>query len=391
MKDKAGVNIVREINASMILRLLSQKPRLSRYELSGLTGLSAPAVSNIADALIGSGYIRETGKGATKGGRPPLMLELDPEGGFVIGADIGSDDVVSVLADLRGNTVSTTVTQMTDDTNDLRTFALITGNISDTIKASGKAGSLIRGMGVGISGEIDSDSGTVIKASRLHWSNIPLGPVLRDSFHMPVFIEDNVRMLSYAEKMHGAGKDYDDIVCLRVGDDIGAGIMIKGLPYPGSSGSAGTDIGKMIMIVDGTERDLESLVSARAIMSRAAELSGRPDALPADVKGVAEAASAGDGICMQVMDETGKYIAAALANITACIDPELIIIGGGIANAGKVLFEPMEKYLSAYLSSYRSRPKILPALLGSEAFALGAASYVLNRIYAEPFRFKKPG
>ena len=124
-------------------------------------------------------------------------------------------------------------------------------------------------------------------------------------------------------------------------------------------------------------------------MKRASVLSECPDELPGDVKGIAEAASAGDRTCMQVMDETGRYIASALANITACIDPELIIIGGGIANAGEVLFAPIKKYLSIYLSSRKTCPEIVRAKLGSEAFALGAASYVLNNIYSEPFRFKK--
>ncbi|HHV96118.1 MAG TPA: hypothetical protein GXX37_06545 [Clostridiaceae bacterium] len=105
MKSKGSLDLIREINTSIILDLLKERALLSKYEISKISGLSAPTVSNIINDLISIRFVREVGMGESFGGRPPLLLELNLEGGFIIGVDIGSDNIKAIVVDILGNII----------------------------------------------------------------------------------------------------------------------------------------------------------------------------------------------------------------------------------------------------------------------------------------------
>lgn len=388
MKSKVNLNLVREINSSLLLDLLKQKGPMSKYDMSKITGLSAPAVANIICLLLEIGFVKETGIGESVGGRPPLLLELDMEGGFVVGVDIGSDNIAVVLVNFMGEIISKTTTPMDPDDGELQVFDKITATITETIKKSDRGRSKILGIGVGISGDVDTQKGIINHASRLNWTNVPLKSILENSFHIPAFIEENVRLLSFAEKWYGAGRNHDDLVCIRVGDDIGAGIIVDGTFYPGSSGRAGANIGEM-RVSDDEDGFLKNRVTSGAILRRMKELCIKDTLIPDNVRDIAIAASEGNSDCLRVMDETGRYLGIAIANILACLDPELVIIGGGIAQAGSVLIDPIKNYLDTFYGEFLKKTKVVQAQLGEEAFSIGAATFVLHRVFAAPREFKR--
>ena len=115
MKDKGSLNLIREINTSIILDILKEKAPLSKYDISKLTGLSAPTVSNIVNDLVKVGFVKETGVGESIGGRPPLLLDLNLEGGFIIGVDIGSDNIKAIVVDFLGNIIAKSEIQVNPD------------------------------------------------------------------------------------------------------------------------------------------------------------------------------------------------------------------------------------------------------------------------------------
>jgi predicted NBD/HSP70 family sugar kinase len=173
-----------------------------------------------------------------------------------------------------------------------------------------------------------------------------------------------------------------------VGDDIGAGIIVEGTFYPGSSGRAGANIGEM-RVSDDEDGFLKNKVTSGAIMRRMEKLCKKETFMPDNVRDIAIAASGGDTECLQVMDETGRYLGIAIANILACLDPELVIIGGGIAQAGSVLIDPIKNYLDTYHKELSKNTKVVQAKLGEEAFSIGAATFVLHRVFAAPREFKR--
>jgi len=425
MKDKGSLNLIREINTSIILDVLKEKAPLSKYDISKITGLSAPTVSNIISDLIKVGFVKETGMGESIGGRPPLLLDLNLEGGFIIGIDVGSDDIRAIVADFLGNIITKTEIQVTPGDSEFIIFDKITLAISDVIKKSKKDMSLFFGMGIGIAGEVDSHNGIIKHASRLKWSNVPLKSIIENSFHIPTYVDENVKLLTLAEQWHGSGSNYDNIVCIRVGDDIGAGIIIDGKLFSGSHDRAGVNIGHLIVKTDGPKCEcgnsgcLQSLISSNAIILRTEEMlrnyknstcinyvnldstNSKETANTGislleeylrkqnklSVEAIAKLAKEGDNISIQVMDEIGKYLAIAISNIANCLDPDVIIIGGGIAEAGEVLFAPLYKYLVTTIEFTNPLLKVVKSELGVNAFAMGAATAVLHQIFQSPGKF----
>ena len=404
MKAKGSLKLIREINSSIIIDLLKAKGPQSKYDISKSTGLSAPSVTNIVNDLIKIGIVKEVGMGESIGGRPPLLLDLNLQGGFIIGVDISSDDITAIVVDFVGNIVSKSILPMDVNDSEFIIFDKIISTISDSIERTGKDRSMFLGMGIGISGSVDSEKGIVLRASRLNWNNVPLKSILENSFHIPTFVDENVRLLSFAENWFGAGKDYKNIICIRVGDDIGAGIILDGELYSGSNGKAGVNIGHLIVNPDGNKCEcgasgcLQTLVSSNAIITRAKRylkednnsmLFTHFDNSTKDlsVKCIAEAAKAGDKVSLKVMDETCMYLAVAISNLVNCIDPELVIIGGGIAQSGEVLFTPLMKYIQNYIKSLNPMVKVIPSMLGSDAYAVGAAAIVLHLIFSNPKKF----
>jgi glucokinase-like ROK family protein len=404
MKSKGSLNIIREINSSIILDLLKKNAPLSKYEISKITGLSAPTVTNIVNDLTKIGFVKEVGMGESIGGRPPLLLDLNPEGGFIVGVDISSDDITSIVVDILGNIISKSVHTVDSNETDFVIFDKIIAIISDSVQKSGKDWSLIFGMGIGVSGDVDSSKGIINYATRLNWSNVPLKSIIENSFHIPTYVDENVRLLSAAENWFGAGKDFKNIICIRVGDDIGAGVILDGKLYSGSGGKAGVNISHMIVQPDGdicvcgNRGCLQTVVSSQAIVERTKKLLKKKsnsllskyknnESNELTVKIIAEAAKAGDEVSLKAMDETGKYLAVAISNLASCIDPELVIIGGGIAQSGNVLFNPLQRYVQKYVKPINPLLKVVPSMLGSDAYAIGAATVVLHKIFSSPKRF----
>ena len=347
MKSKGSLKLIREINSSIIIDLLKANGPQSKYDISKSTGLSAPSVTNIVSDLIKIGIVKEVGMGESIGGRPPLLLDINLEGGFTIGVDIGSDDITSIAVDFGGNIVSKCISPTDVNDSEFVIFDKIFSTISDTIKQTGKDQSMFLGIGLGISGDVDSKKGMILRASRLNWNNVPLKSILENSLHIPTYVDENVRLLSFAENWFGAGKNYKNIICIRIGDDIGAGIILNGELYSGSNGKAGVNIGHLIVKPDGPKCEcgahgcLQTLVSSNAIITRAKQLlkessnsilSSHLDNSTnwLSVKTIAEAAKAGDAVSLKVMDETCMYLAVAISNLVNCLDPEIVIIGDEI-------------------------------------------------------------
>ncbi|NSW89120.1 MAG: ROK family transcriptional regulator [Firmicutes bacterium] len=420
MKDKGSLNLIREINTSIILDILKEKAPLSKYDISKLTGLSAPTVSNIVNDLVKVGFVKETGVGESIGGRPPLLLDLNLEGGFIIGVDIGSDNIKAIVVDFLGNIIAKSEIQVNPDDSEFIVLDKITLAISTIIEKSKKDRSLFLGMGMGVAGEVDSLNGIIKHASRLKWHNVPLKSIIENSFRIPAYIDENVKLLTFAEQWYGAGKGYNNIVCIRVGDDIGAGIIIDGKLFNGSSGKAGVNIGHLIVKADGPKCEcgnsgcLQSLVSSNAIILHARNLiktyknssrerinstmsnktanisllenyMNNQDKLSVEI--IAKLAREGDKISIQIMNETSKYLAIAISNIVNCLDPEIVIIGGGIAEAGDVLFNPLQEYLKSIIKFATPSFKVVKSKLGVDAFAMGAATAVLHQIFQSPGKF----
>ncbi|MGE5560334.1 MAG: ROK family protein [Chloroflexota bacterium] len=249
-------------------------------------------------------------------------------------------------------------------------------------------------VGVGMPGPLDVGRGVVVYAPNFPgWQNVPLVARLRAAMGVPVHMENDARMVTYGEFRFGAGRGFQNLIGITLGTGIGSGLIIGGELYVGAlSGTAG-EIGHMTIEPDGlrcgcgNQGCLETLAAAPAIVAATHRLllSGRPSALAERDLGtltagdVAAAAAAGDEAAREVFARAGYYLGIAAANLINALNPEAIIFGGGVAQAGELLFEPIRRTVRLRaLRGIGDRTAILAAELGDPGGVLGAAAWAMR-------------
>lgn len=262
--------------------------------------------------------------------------------------------------------------------------------ISHVLKQTNLTQDDIASVGIGIPGVADYHTGSVIFCTNLGWRNVPLREELQKYIQKPVYIDNDATVAGYAESISGVSRGCSCSVFLTLGTGLGAGIVINGRPWSGAHG-VGSEIGHMTLVVDGVpctcgnDGCVERYCSATAIIRMAKQSClGYPDCDMVqrvkgdldriDAKVVIDSAKAGDPVAMRVFDRYCKYLAITVNNITAFLDPEMIVLGGGVSTAGDFLLDNVREQLPRYLM-YKTlpSPELRLAQLGNEAGIIGAA------------------
>ncbi len=256
-----------------------------------------------------------------------------------------------------------------------------------------QAGACLAGIGVGVPGFTDFGNGFIHELTNVPgWVAVPLGEKLRARFGVPARVDNDANAMALGECRHGAGRDYRHAVFVTLGTGVGGGLLLDGRLYRGAHSMAG-EIGHLS--IDGHGRaspqgrgGLEQYVGNRRIVEDAVEAlrAVRPSSLPGRVGGnfaaltprlIAEEAAKGDELSRAVFDRVADALATAFASLTYVLQPEAFIVGGGVSQAGDVLFVPLRRHLAERLSPHFDRLiHVRPAQLGPEAGLIGAASLV---------------
>ena len=227
--------------------------------------------------------------------------------------------------------------------------------------------------GLVVPGLVDDERGVAIKAANLDWADAPFRQLAADRLGLPVAFSHDVRGAGQAEHRLGAARPYRDVVVLVIGTGIASAIFINGRAHV-AGGYAG-EIGHSVIDPTGLPCScgargcLETIASAGAIARRYHELTG---IRPHGARDVLERANSGDPAARGVWDGALDALALGIAQLTAILAPEAVVIGGGLAQAGDDLFEPLRRRVDALLSFHR-RPHLLPAEIGENAGLIGAA------------------
>jgi glucokinase len=232
----------------------------------------------------------------------------------------------------------------------------------------------VRAVGLVVPGLVDGRKGVARYSVTLGWRDLPLRDRFSASLGLPVVLDHDVRAGALAEGLLGAARGCDDFLFLPVGTGIAGGMVLDGHPYAGSGTAAG-EIGHT-PVLPGGERCtcgqygcLEVYASAAGVVRRYLAASGTAVRGPDDV---VQRASSGDEAAARVWREAVDALATALASYTLLLDPDLVVIGGGMAGAGRALFEPLRDRLRESLA-WRPPPRLVAAELGARAGCLGAA------------------
>ena len=311
---------------------------------------------------------------------------------YSIGIDLGGTDIKAGLLSSDGKLMYRTVVS----THVNEGVKAIAKRIAQTIlQVHSQTQSLkdIIGIGVGSPGLILADSGIIHFSPNFPgWSDIPLLDYVAaelGNLKIPLYIDNDVNVMVLGELHHGAGIGYENVVGLTLGTGVGGGIVINRKVYHGSWNTAG-ELGHTIVQPNGRKCGcgnrgcLEAYAGARHIVQRTRQklASGQNSCLNPDVltpKQIAEAAEAGDKLAQEIFAETGKYIGVALTSIAHILNPEIAIIGGGIAGAGeKLLFQHIRNEFRKRTMGIPSQMEIVPAKLGNDAGLIGAAMLAYN-------------
>jgi len=392
-----NLRLVQKINRSLVLNLIKNKGPVSRADISKITKLTRSTVSNIVEYLIKKDLIKEIGLTSSGVGRKAILLELNSKAYYSIGVDLGTLHTTVAITDLLGR-VETRIEYPTDCQQDKdRIIEKLIVAIHNIINNFGIKWKKIAGIGVAAPGLIDK-KGTMLITPNFGWKDTPLGDMLKKEFHIPVFVDNNVNAMALAEFEFGKGQGVKNFVFINVGMGIGAGVVINGELFHGKSNCTG-EIGHTTVDYNGPKCScgnngcLEVMASGPAIAKRAiksikeGEKSLISELVNYDLNQisaeiVATAANQGDKLGRSIMEETGEYLGTGVANIINLFNPELVIMGGGVARAGDLIFEPLKKAVQKRAFSVSAEAaKIMPVSLGKDCTVIGAAALVLKEMF----------
>jgi glucokinase-like ROK family protein len=364
-KNLQGTNInrVKAHNLRAVLLTLLHEPSLSRVQLAKRTKLSNTTITNLVAELIEQGIVSEDGesKHAPEGtrpvGRPRTGVRLEPGACFVMGVHIGVGVFRVAIANLRNEILDKQSHEFDIKLPALKVLDQIALSVEETIATSQVERDRILGVGVGASGLVDFQFGTIVMAPNLNWRDIPLKEYLQKAVKLPVVVDNNVRAMAFGETHFGAGRDVNSLAFVYGRIGVGAGLTYKGQVYRGSAMGAG-EIGHTIMLLHGGEPCrcgnsgcLETLVSEVAILRQAEHIAQQnPEGILArtmrerqdldPIERVFIAARQGDEVVRSMLAERAYYLGIALVNLVNLYNPELIILGGIFAQGKDFFLEP---------------------------------------------------
>ncbi len=356
-------------HAIAILELLRQRGAASRTELAELTGLSPATISRSIARLRRDGLVVESVAGGAGAGRPPRTVELRPEAALVLGIDSGGTRIRAVLTDLEG-TVRASATGVV---RSARRAGRILDAIADLAARARSAipRDRVLAAGAGISGIVDQTSGTVLLSPDLPGlEGLAVADQLEERLGLPVGIDNDDVLAAVGEASFGAARGCSDVVFLSLGLGLGAGLIVGGRPVRGARSAAGA----IAYLAPGR---LEERASGRVIPRRYLKLAGLEESRTRDLdaREVFRRAETGDRAAARVIAEATEALGHLVVNVAALIDPEIIVVGGGLSESGPRLIERLAERLAR---SVPYPPRLVRSELGEEAVGLGAAALALT-------------
>jgi glucokinase-like ROK family protein len=372
----------------------------SRSELVARTGLGRAIVAQRVGELLERGLVIEGDVGPSTGGRPPRQLSFRASAGHVLVADLGATSVDVAVTDLDGrilghhdepSLIEAGPDVCLDRVDEL--FDLLLGT------THGIPGPLW-GIGIGVPGPVEFQTGKPISPPIMPgWDGYPIRERFATRFGAPVWVDNDVNVLALGEWRSGIAAGHDDVVVVKIGTGIGAGIISSGRLHRGAQGSAG-DVGH-IQIVDepavicrcGNIGCLEALAGGEAIgrAGAAAALDGRSGRLRTalDQRGVvtaedvARAASFGDPVAVVLLQDAGRRVGSMLASVVNFFNPSLIVIGGGVANSPDLLLASVRETVYRRSLPLATRELLIQrSSLGGLAGVIGSSAMVVDQLFS---------
>ncbi|MCG1008460.1 ROK family transcriptional regulator [Salinicoccus sp. ID82-1] len=379
--ERATFESMKNKNKNLVLSYIRSNDGISRAAIAQQSGLTPPTVSSLVKSLLDDNIIFESSIGESKGGRKPRLLKLNDDDNKVIGVYIGPKSVETVVANIRGEIESTKIHDIDSSISMDDLESLVIKSIEAVMKPSNN----YLGVGVAMHGFVDVDTNTSLYAPLLLQIKNFNFEFITEEFGLPIHVENDVRCKLWAEvsKVHS---DHRNILYVNLGHGVGGAIMIDNQLYNGSHNLAG-EIGHSIIQVDGKQCEcgrrgcLQAYVSGLSIANKAQEKHTINNGQTA--KDLLQLADQGNESAREEIANVGTYLGTALINHINVIDPDLIILGGGVSNLYPYFKDSLNQVLeNGNTSANFGQAKIKIGEIKKSASSQGAALLILEKIFS---------
>ena len=390
---RGSFELMKQLNVSAVLKVIRDNGSLSRADVAKITGLTPASVTNITKMLIEDEYLVECKVGQSSGGRPPIMLELNPNARYVIGISIGVGMIDVVITNLSAEIILINEERYDYDF----VFKELVKLINEVIECSKIEKEKILGAGVALHGIVNARTGMSIYSPYYGWKEINIKEALENELNLGVYVDNDVRAMALGESWFGITKDISNFVTLNISNGIGAGIIINNKPYYGVDFSAG-EIGHIVVEGDGDKCNcgnygcLETVASNNNITKKAIKLIKqgtnsvlkelKADINQLTIEDISEAAKLEDELAISIIKEAARYIGIAITNLINILNPTSIVVVGEIFENTFYAIETLNEIVKnrgMKLSSENVR--IIKSMLGRDAAVVGATTLVIQEIF----------
>ena len=381
---RGSFDLMKKMNQQVILKLIYNKRAISRAEIAEITGLSPATVTNISKEMLEMELIQESSWGESRGGRKPVLLEVNPDGAYFIGLEWGISEIRGVLMDLNKRIIAYGEEEIKSYQVD--SFIELSSKIANKFYNYSIDEEKIYGMGVGVHGLVDPEKGYSLFAPHFKWSEIPIKEKLEEGFDLPVIIDNDVRVMAVAEKWNGR----DNFLFINTGSGIGAAIVLNGNVHYGRDYSAG-EFGHMIVERDGplcscgNNGCLEAFISLDSLVQRYnGNYTGenKHQDLHQEWLNLLEDARTGTEEELNIIESIAEYLGLGLANIINLLNPEEIIIGGDLIEGADLILPLLQKSVAEKSLNIPGRNLTIEVTaFGKWVGAIGGATMVLEQLF----------
>jgi glucokinase len=383
---------MKSMNKKRVLQCIQENSPISRAEIATQMNLSKPTISLIVDELIKTNWVYEKGIGpsSSHGGRKPIQLFFNEKAAYVIGTDIGGTKVKTIVSDLSGNVLHS---KSFSTSHYLQTGLLdqIAKDVFRMLDHLDIPTGDVLGMGIGVPGI--TQNGVVLEAPSLNWIRYPILSEAEKHFPFPIHVDNDVNVAALGEQWVGSAKNNRHVLFMAVGTGIGSGIIINNQLYRGHSNAAG-EIGYMVTDKDDLQNDfkpmfhrygyLESVAGGKSIGHKLTTLVlENPDhpayeeAKQSELSGESafQLAKSGDPTALSVVHDAIDHLGYGIINAACLLNPEVIILGGGVLKSSDFILPRLRKMVDQYLPS---SVELKISQLGGNVGVLGAVSLFLR-------------
>ncbi|MGY4767893.1 ROK family protein [Kribbella sp. CWNU-51] len=376
--------MLRRVNAGKVLGVLTRARVMTGTGLIEATGLTRATVHAVCNDLISMGWVVEhdPGRNDASVGRPSRRFEFNSRAGFVLGIDIGAARTTVLVSDLRGETIAKAGRSVAGVQRPGERTEIVHETVVEALAAAEIANDQVLAAGVGVAAPVDRDGNILVDDEFWRRFDAGLAKRLTDLHGWPVLLENDANLAALGEHWLGVARNVGDLAVLLAGERFGSGLMDSGRLLHGSRGGAGEMV--YLKLVEGVgdthgiarmaREQGAAAVADPAVGTALRELAGDR---PVTAELVFAAAEAGDAVALGILQHVAGRTARVVATLGILFNPELVVLGGAVAEAAQALLPDIEKHLAGFTST---PPRVAVSSLGEAIVSVGAVRHALNYV-----------